>query len=517
MPESFNEDGSLKWFDITTQTQTSQATVSFGGGFFTSLYACSIQTNVINRSIQIIIDDMAVAHIQLKGIVAFDLVGDTILLETSDEFPYTLQFVDNIEATKAHDNIDRAINGEHIGCSEAPVSTTIALKFYSDKSVVGSVYNPYPCLLFFNDTPLIKVNSQAEAVIALNDISDGYYFCSAGGSLDEFIFSHLKWKEKYIPVALQIIDTFFTCQVKTQDVFYTFDGESWVYKNLRVTHYTTSAVEFSFDAEGVHFFDVFYTKQDAEIVDLSGIGLITLTNKLPSKLKQLTIINSTVSELNVLTPLTELQTLEIINSSLTSLPSFATGKTKLQNLILVDSNVSSLSNFHNLPALMLLHIENCPITATPIMTASTELRYMRFINCDFLLTVNALSVYTKLIQLEVSGKIISVFGVPLTVNTQLESISITETNIQTLPSFSTLTKLNYVDLSFNNLTVDAIKDVVAQISAAVITTNGTLNISNQQQYIDYENLGQTYKDNVDILKTNKQWTVIAKLDDFTYI
>jgi Leucine-rich repeat (LRR) protein len=245
--------------------------------------------------------------------------------------------------------------------------------------------------------------------------------------------------------------------------------------------------------------------------------LITLTNKLPSKLKQLTIINSTVSELNVLTPLTELQTLEIINSSLTSLPSFATGKTKLQNLILVDSNVSSLSNFHNLPALMLLHIENCPITATPIMTASTELRYMRFINCDFLLTVNALSVYTKLIQLEVSGKIISVFGVPLTVNTQLESISITETNIQTLPSFSTLTKLNYVDLSFNNLTVDAIKDVVAQISAAVITTNGTLNISNQQQYIDYENLGQTYKDNVDILKTNKQWTVIAKLDDFTYI
>jgi|SRR6185369_14122576 len=120
MPDnsSFNIDGSFKWLkkqvppapfvEEPTQHSLDNRTQ------ITLLYAANIKSDVVGESFKILKDGLEVSNFEISEITSNTLVGNTIILYSSDLEPITLIFINNTEATNGDDRLTIILNGGNV-------------------------------------------------------------------------------------------------------------------------------------------------------------------------------------------------------------------------------------------------------------------------------------------------------------------------------------------------------------------------------------------------------------------
>lgn len=118
MPDNsnFNTDGSFKWLrkDIPSVPVIPNAPNGDTSNLITILYATNIKSDVVGQSFKILKDTIEVANFEISEVTANTLIGNTIIIYSSDLEPITLVFISNTEATTGDTRLTSILNGGNV-------------------------------------------------------------------------------------------------------------------------------------------------------------------------------------------------------------------------------------------------------------------------------------------------------------------------------------------------------------------------------------------------------------------
>jgi hypothetical protein len=77
----------------------------------TGLYGLDIKTNVQGKSVKVVSFGNIIAHFSLDEIASWDLTGNSIIINSDDQTPITLLFVNDTEATLGDSRLLICSNG----------------------------------------------------------------------------------------------------------------------------------------------------------------------------------------------------------------------------------------------------------------------------------------------------------------------------------------------------------------------------------------------------------------------
>ena len=118
MPDNsnFNTDGSFKWLTKPTSNtpQPTPVVTMDNSNRFTILYASNIKSDIVGQSFKVYKDSLEVANFEISQITSNSLIGNAIIIYSSDLEPVTLIFVDSTESTNADSRLTSILNGGNI-------------------------------------------------------------------------------------------------------------------------------------------------------------------------------------------------------------------------------------------------------------------------------------------------------------------------------------------------------------------------------------------------------------------
>ena len=510
MPGNSDSNGNMIWLDKPLSSSAlPEQTVITSDESITGLYACNIQTDIINVSIKVQIVNDVFLHVQLSEITSIDLIGINVIINTADEIPITLSFVDIQESQNAVLLIEDALEGAYINCNE--VVQDLNLSFIDIRTGAPFISFTYPALIFADNTILGKVNSQSEAIALLVQYGQNHYIVNADITPDSFIISYTKQYENFVPLTISAINSYFTCQVNSQNISFTINyllqDKFWVvYDNKTVIGNSLQTINFINPSN--NSFDLFYTNDYLDLLDLSNIGLISILNTLPVFLQNLVINKSQLTNISFLSSLQNLKTLTISQTPITTID--FSNNFLLQQINLLNCSLNTITGENSLLGLNSFKAVNLFITITPTFTSSSDLKLLEFTGCNFITTLGSISSNTKLLSYIVNGSQLSVTSIDLTHLINIRTLNISNSLLSTFPSLIANINLSYIDVSYNDFLDATVESIVANIVAHANTRGGYLNLSNQLSNIDFSTLGDTFTNNVDYLRSILQWTVILE-------
>lgn len=111
---NFHADGLPKWGgkrNLTANNTTPDEAPVTVSNVISGLAGVDIKTNIQNVSIKIVKSGNTVGHFDLEQISSWDLSGNQIILNSSDEIPVTLVFINTDEAIIGDQRLTSAQNG----------------------------------------------------------------------------------------------------------------------------------------------------------------------------------------------------------------------------------------------------------------------------------------------------------------------------------------------------------------------------------------------------------------------
>lgn len=510
MPGNSDNNGNIIWFQKTVTSSLAVAPILIvGNETISGLYASNIQTDIVNLSLKVQSGNQIFLHIMLDSITSVDLIGNILQLNSIDEIPFTLSFVDAIEASTASTFIENAINGQAVPIPNSILTLSLSFNDYRTNVIFDSSFT-YPCLIFANNIALGKVNSQADAVNLLAQFGNGTYTVNIGSDSKTFIFSYTKENTNSLPKSIFALTTYFTCNVNASIINFLIDYLStdkfWLFYDNKVIQGSPNQT-ISFINQSNNSFDLFYSNDILTLLDLSNNPITNISGTLPPKLQNLNLIKTTLSSVNFLNGLLFLQKLSISNTSALVI-SFSSNPL-LQSIDISNSSISSITGSNILTNLVSFIATNLFITSTPdFSNSSTNLKVLQFTGCNFITSLSTISSNTNLITYIVNGSALSSSSLDLTHNTLLNTLVISNSNLITFSSLISTQLLNYIDVSLNDFLNTTVENIVQDLVSHSKITNGTLILSNQQTPINYSSLPDPFTANLNYLRNQLHWSVI---------
>jgi len=109
---NFYSDGSTKWSAKKSfQANNIPVPIPSISNVISGLKAVDVQTDVQKISVKIVKDFNIVCHIPLSGYTSTDINGNQLTINTSDELPIILEFINSTEALAADARFTICVNG----------------------------------------------------------------------------------------------------------------------------------------------------------------------------------------------------------------------------------------------------------------------------------------------------------------------------------------------------------------------------------------------------------------------
>lgn len=515
-------DGSLEWLNQPLQTSTVSSTTITATPDYTNigvLYACDVKTNVLGKSIKVETADGVLFHTLINDITSCDIISNRIIINTADEIPITLTFIDSIDAGIALNNIDIAMNGGYITCNDSVLNYNFTIQSYSGSAIT------YPGLIFADDILIGRVGSEIEVADKINSFAAPYYFVTFDGT--NITLATYKKYLTHLPSTFKILSNYFGGSLidntETQiNIENDTTSDFWVYDGINIIKNVNNNILYSF------IFEIYYANDYMSSLTINSSSLSAISGLLPANLQKLYIQVSQLKNIDFVSNCISLKTLSVLNSSIQTVSNLNNLK-QLNSITFENCLFTSLPSVNNLTQLLNITVKNTPLAAIPDLSANIKLVTLYFDGCrigifnplssslkSFTLISDNISNFIfpatiALNSLVLNNNQIHNFNLNDAVNVTINLINLSNNKID-LSGSDIINLLNQIndsnsfggtlDLTLNNLLGAPIEvsNTMPEISDDILTANS---LTRDELIILINNLIAA----IDNLKINKGWIV----------